>query len=51
MITSSVAANTASLISGSPRYSAIHAPDNTAAVGFTLSIPLYFGALPCAGSN
>ena len=39
------------LISGSPKYSAIHAPDKMAAVGFTLSIPLYFGALPCAGSN
>ncbi|SVD47199.1 uncharacterized protein METZ01_LOCUS400053, partial [marine metagenome] len=29
LITSSVAANTAFLISGSPRYSAIHAPDKT----------------------
>ena len=33
-------------ISGSPKYSSIQAPDKIAAVGFTLSIPLYFGALP-----
>src|SRR3989344_1485297 len=51
LITCSVAKNIAFLISGSPRYSTIQAPDNMAAVGFTLFIPLYFGALPCAGSN
>lgn len=35
----------------SPRYWSIHAPARIVAHGFTLFIPLYFGAEPCAGSN
>src|SRR5438132_2077128 len=34
-----------------PRYSSIITPASISAVGFTLSIPAYFGALPWTGSN
>src|SRR6266571_2997546 len=34
-----------------PRYSSIITPASISAVGLTLSIPAYFGALPCTGSN
>src|SRR5712692_2077461 len=37
--------------SGHPRYSSIITPASISAVGLTLSIPAYFGALPCTGSN
>src|SRR5437016_5476462 len=34
-----------------PRYSSIITPASISAVGFTLSMPAYFGALPWTGSN
>src|SRR5207302_384634 len=34
-----------------PRYSTIITPASISAVGFTLSMPAYFGALPWTGSN
>jgi phosphate uptake regulator len=50
-MTCSTAFSTASPYLLSLRYFSIHAPAIIVAVGLTLSIPLYLGTLPWAGSN